>query len=555
VYYRVATNSVVDLQAAVAEIGAVYVSASAHDGWDALADLDRPAPANHAALPVIAPPKDPKSLGGHAFAIVGYDERGFIVQNSWGTGWGASGFAVLPYDDWVEHATDAWALALGVPVQVSSKSVAASRFRVASGRGLMTVARSARNPDNPPDDPWPIDHPFEHKPYQPWSTPDAYLHTLVSGNDGQLVVSDFTRAPTDAPGYAEEIVQEQAMRWFDVQGGSTLKLAIYAHGGLNGEEESIARVRVLAPYFAANGIHPLFLTWKTGVGETLGDIVDDCARKVLGPDGAAAGGLFDFVAEARDRAVEAFANIFAKGLWSQMRQNAEASMAPGRSMDLLAVNLAALSERLKTGGKKLELHLVGHSAGALLLGHLLERMSAADLKATSPAARTCTLFAAACSMQFAVNHYVPAADNGLLDLKQLSLHYLSDANEKRDGLPSPKLPAYGKSLLYLVSRALHDARKMPLLGMERALDPRYANDKEQWADEELHWVQEWQARWGTTASSLAFPEARPFVEDTKEGGQVQATHGSFDNNIAVMGQSLRKISATPLVAPMEWLDY
>ena len=32
-----------------------------------------------------------------------------MVQNSWGTAWGASGFAVLPYDDWIVNATDAWA--------------------------------------------------------------------------------------------------------------------------------------------------------------------------------------------------------------------------------------------------------------------------------------------------------------------------------------------------------------------------------------------------------------------------------------------------------------
>lgn len=555
VYYRVAKASVVDLQAAIAEIGAVYVSASAHDGWDALSDLDKPAPATHAALPVIAPPTDAKSLGGHAFALVGYDERGFIVQNSWGTGWGASGFAVLPYDDWVEHATDAWALALGVPVQVSSHALAASRFRVASGRGLVTVARTARNPDNPPDDPWPIDHAFDFKDYEPWTTPAAYLHTLVSGNDGQLVVSDYTRSPTDAEGYARQIVIDEPSAWFAAQGGSTLKLAIYAHGGLNSEEESIARIRVLGPYFAANGIYPLFLTWKTGIGETLEDIISDCARKVLGPDGAAAAGLFDFVAEARDRAVEGFANIFAKGLWTQMRQNAEAAKAPRRSMDLLAVNLAALSEQLKAGGKRLEVHLVAHSAGAILLGHLLERMGAADLRATSPAAQTCTLFAAACSTQFAVNHYLPAADNGLIDLRRVWLHYLSDGNEKNDGLPSPKLPAYGKSLLYLVSRALDDARKMPLLGLERSLDPRYANDKEQWAEEELHWVQEWQARWGTTASPLAMPEAHPFVENTREGGQVQATHGSFDNNIAVIGETLRRVRGSALVSPLEWLDF
>jgi hypothetical protein len=35
-----------------------------------------------------------RRLGGHAVTIVGYDGSGFIIRNSWGTGWGNKGFAV-----------------------------------------------------------------------------------------------------------------------------------------------------------------------------------------------------------------------------------------------------------------------------------------------------------------------------------------------------------------------------------------------------------------------------------------------------------------------------
>src|SRR5262249_43422960 len=54
--------------------------------------------------------------GGHAIAIVGYCREGFIIQNSWGKGWGAGGFALLPYEDFLIHATDVWAAQLGGPV-------------------------------------------------------------------------------------------------------------------------------------------------------------------------------------------------------------------------------------------------------------------------------------------------------------------------------------------------------------------------------------------------------------------------------------------------------
>jgi hypothetical protein len=562
VYYRIRSDSVVDLQAAIRDIGAIYVSGNVHDGWDDVAP--QAAPSKHADLPVIPPPKDAKKLFGHAFAIVGYDERGFLVQNSWGTGWGASGFAVLPYDDWVEHATDAWALALGVPVLLAERggkergelrAVASSHWRVPGGRSLTKIARDARNPANPPDDPWPIDHPFEHPPYQPWSTHEAYMHTLVSGSDGALVVSDFTHSPADVVGYARRIGVEEPLAWLKAHGeGNALRLALYAHGGLNNEEESIARIRVLAPYFAANGIYPIFLTWKTGIGETLSDILRHCLRKLTGTEDPRAAGLLEFLGDVKDRAIEGFAHVLAKGVWTQMRENAEAAKAPRRLLDLLALSVAELHAKLPAG-KRLEVHLVGHSAGALVLGHLLERMTQDDLRRELRPVETCTLLAPACSVQFAVTHYLPAVDNGLLDLDRVWLHYLSDANEKKDGLPTPEVPAYGKSLLYLVSRALDDVRKMPLLGMERALLPAYAASTDQWAEAELPWLAQWHSRWSGVGAARGVPVARPDVIVNRENDAIQATHGSFDNNVEVVSGTLRRIRGRALVAPVEWLDY
>ena len=46
---------------------------------------------------------DPTSVrGGHAVAFVGYDQKMFIVRNSWSTDWGDNGFA---------YASDAYAAA------------------------------------------------------------------------------------------------------------------------------------------------------------------------------------------------------------------------------------------------------------------------------------------------------------------------------------------------------------------------------------------------------------------------------------------------------------
>lgn len=38
--------------------------------------------------------------GGHAVVFTGWDERGFILQNSWGTSWQQGGTTIFPFEDW-----------------------------------------------------------------------------------------------------------------------------------------------------------------------------------------------------------------------------------------------------------------------------------------------------------------------------------------------------------------------------------------------------------------------------------------------------------------------
>ncbi len=50
-----------------------------------------------------------KILGGHACVVVGYDQEGFIIRNSWGSTWGDRGHTIYPYSDWgTEYET--WTL-------------------------------------------------------------------------------------------------------------------------------------------------------------------------------------------------------------------------------------------------------------------------------------------------------------------------------------------------------------------------------------------------------------------------------------------------------------
>lgn len=60
------------------------------------------------------PAKSESVVGGHAVMIVGYDElqRQFIVRNSWGAGWGQSGYFMMPFEYLlsVDLASDFWVI-------------------------------------------------------------------------------------------------------------------------------------------------------------------------------------------------------------------------------------------------------------------------------------------------------------------------------------------------------------------------------------------------------------------------------------------------------------
>jgi hypothetical protein len=106
-YYRILPR-LPDMQSALAQTGVVIASAYTHEGWR------EPTPTAEIVFNANKPRTQRASTGMHAFAIVGYDERGFWIQNSWGPGWGQQGLAIWHYDDWAANVCDAWVLNLAV---------------------------------------------------------------------------------------------------------------------------------------------------------------------------------------------------------------------------------------------------------------------------------------------------------------------------------------------------------------------------------------------------------------------------------------------------------
>ena len=56
--------------------------------------------------------KNGRFQGGHAVTLVGYDEVGFIIRNSWGTGWGNSGHVRIPYNEFQNSCFEAWTVTI-----------------------------------------------------------------------------------------------------------------------------------------------------------------------------------------------------------------------------------------------------------------------------------------------------------------------------------------------------------------------------------------------------------------------------------------------------------
>ena len=208
-----------------------------------------------------------------------------------------------------------------------------------------------------------------------------------------------------------------------------------------------------------------------------------------------------------------------KAIWEDMKARAELSSRKQGAVALAAQCIAEARANLK-------LHLIGHSAGAILHGHFLGALSKLRVPIES-----CHLWAPACTVEFATETYGAAIAGGMLSPERMFIEVLSDANE-RGHFTVPGL--YSKSLLYLVSRGLEPEHKTPILGLEMTLPTRReaAALQDVFSAEAIAGVR----RWNEIAKGVVYeaPIAAPVVPTRLLDGQaetVDADHGSFDNSL------------------------
>jgi hypothetical protein len=402
-----------DYHAALNEVGVIYVSAQIHSGWDR--------PENGAIEPGGA------GRGGHAFAIVGYDDTGFWILNSWGPEWGNNGIAHWRYRDWAETVMDAWVLQIGV--RAPDAFAAVPKVTPSSGAGLFGFGEPERS---------------------------QIIGHFINIDEGRYVTDGKYGSPT--PRESKETVDRLVSA--DSNGGKGFDhLVIYAHGGLNSLVDEAKRIKVWtrdADIFGRNKIYNFHLMWGS---DFIDEVFDDVAKSASGR----VGGFWDFLFEA------GLGKAIGERAWRNMKSDAHAAFSESQpGYDGGFVGLRPLLTGLDKALRRPKLHLVGHSAGSIVLGHLLSALQRFGLSKIELG--SVHLMAPACTVDFFKTHYGPylTGDGARKLHDKVYLYNLSGDLELADTVSSdlPLAPYYSHSLLYLVSRAYEETARTPLAGMQ-----------------------------------------------------------------------------------------
>ncbi len=487
-YFRVNHQDFVAMHAAITEVGILYASARVHAGWQEVGDTG------------IIQLRE-QQLGGHAFAIVAYDERGFWIQNSWGESWGRSGFGHVSYADWLANGTDVWVARLGVPVSMASNGA-----KVAGGLhgAVGTVRRRS----------------YQYNEIRP--------HVISIGNDGQL---DPHGNIGTTPESVKEIIHtdflQRTSHW------TKRRLLLYAHGGLVDQDSALQRLADYRRQMLPKQIYPIAFIWKSDYWTTLRNMLEDAIRHRR-PEGLLDDSK-DFMLDRLDDALEPLARrLTGKAQWDEMKENALLATTTARGgARYLADQIGALA----ASDPQLEIHLVGHSAGSILLAPLLTYLIAKGIKLS-----TCSLWAPACTVSLFQQHYLPAIK--AKKIAELALFTLTDQAEQDDDCAR----IYNKSLLYLVSNAFEKTVRIPLLrpqgeailGMEKFIEADVGLA-------ELFDPAPQAAQGATALSWIRSPNAEPV--GSLQGARA-SSHGAFDDDPAVVAATIGRIlGASAAAAP------
>jgi hypothetical protein len=421
------------MQIAINEIGVLYASAVAHSGWDDGIDAKVGAGTKYWVIPH----KKPLATdGAHAFAIVGYNREGFIIHNSWDTNWGTKGRAILTYDDWTENAMDCWVAQLGVVTDLHSEIAASKSLRTESGKVRLASDSTLKNREISP-------------------------FIIDMANNGLLSnTGDFRTQDSDVEALVNQQIAIARSEW-GLKDGDAMDVAIYAHGGLVSEDTAANTAAKWIPALYDAHVFPIFLMWETGLLDTLKDQTEDLLSKQV----RTTGGMLDGVKSWWDARLEKLLSVPGTAVWGEMKKNADCISSYTGSGGL---KLYEASKRSPYFGKasKVRLHLIGHSAGAIVHSLIVDRLGKAGWQF-----ETVNFMAPAVRVDSFIAEVVPSFKSGVV--KAYNQFSLIDEIEQKDHTCEPIL-GYSRSLLYLVSQSFEHGLVTPTLGMQKYFDCQIA---------------------------------------------------------------------------------
>lgn len=409
-YYRVNHKDLVAMHSAIAEVGILYATGLVHEGWERI-DSDGAIPLKETIR------------GGHAFALVGYDERGFWFQNSWGNTWGKNGFALITYDDWLLNGTDVWVARLGVPIILNNPIPRKSQPRSSQQKTSAIYA-------------------------------NLRPHLISIGADGAL---------SDNGTYASssEAVQRILTEDFPQMSASWQKkrLCLFVPGGLQSKDQVVEAMTNLRQVFLNQEIYPLAFLWNNEYGATLTQILQN-GLKQRRPEGTVEDNQ-DFMLDRLDDALEPLVRPEGSLQWSVLKTKAlQAAKIYNGGIRLILQFI----DQLQKQEPNLEIHLVGHSLGSLLLEPLVQLLTTDGLISGSllggdvgygQAIASCTLWAPASTLSAFHKSYGQAIANNKIG--KFTLFTLTDEAENNDQCAN----IYHRSLLYLIAHSLEEKPRIP----------------------------------------------------------------------------------------------
>jgi hypothetical protein len=303
-------------------------------------------------------------------------------------------------------------------------------------------------------------------------------------------------------GTVDAIFQGLDARAANASAARPLKVVLWAHGGLVGQRSALCKAHRDLWFWQSNeNIYPIYFVWHSDLGTALRDILlrwREGRRDV-----------FDFTS---DPLIELFVHTFGGvAVWDSMKLSAADASGPDGGARYVAQRLGDL---VKKHGANVELHAVGHSAGANFHSHFLpaavdQKVTFKSLQLLAPAIRT--------------KEFVDRVDALLgKQVKTAKIFTMRRPLERADDC----VRIYRKSLLYLISKGLEIKRNEPILGLEDFLT------------QDAHLRERFGIKVG--------PKTVGEVIFSKTPGKSEATaHGCFDDDVATMNS----VAATILGAP------